>query len=189
MNKSRYSRRQLLSTGAALSAGSLAGCLGAPGSEESDASDMPPGSGDIRIQSMDEIEEPAGGSDLAGSAGDGKPDWIDAHNMRFRGWYYADEYHPSFPYAREEITLSVANNAGYIVTVTVYDDVGETLYDKNVSGGVSSWLRRQHATTAEIRVIGSVQNEALEIDLTDGVHHEIWLTGGVLTAGYWVGRW
>lgn len=189
MNNLRYSRRQLLSTGAALGVASLAGCLGVSGSEETDESDRPPESGDIRIQSMDEIEEPSGGSALAGSAGDGNPDWIDVHNMRFHGWYYADEYDPSFPYAREDITLSVVNFGGYSVTVTVYDDDGERLYDKNTPGRGASWLRRQRATTAEIRVLGSAQNEALTIDLIDGASHEIWLTGAVLTAGYWVGRW
>ncbi|MCL9817452.1 hypothetical protein [Natronocalculus amylovorans] len=189
MNDRWHSRRDLLAAGAAVTGAALAGCLGAPGSAETDASDGPPENGDIRIQSTDVIEEPSGGSDLAGSAGDGEPDWVDAHRMRFRGWYYADEYDPAMPYHRENITMSVFNMGGYVAEITVRDGTDDELYSWNKSFERGQWFRNSDAASAEIRVIGSAQNERLTVDLTEGAHHEIWLSGAVLTAGYWIGRW
>ncbi len=189
MNNRWHSRREILTAGAAVTGAALAGCLGAPGSAETDASDGPPENGDIRIQSMDEIESPSSGSDLAGSAGDGEPRWVDAHNMRFRGWYHVDEYQPLFPYHRENITLAIVHEGGYVIEITVKDADGEELYNWTETLGVSHWFRNSDAASVEIRVIGSAQNEHLTVDVTEGTGHEIWVSGAVLTAGYWVGRW
>ena len=189
MNKSWHSRRAFLATGATLTGTAIAGCIGAPASGETEASDRSPGEGDIRIQSADDLEEPGGGSDLAGTAGDGEPDWIDAHNMRFRGWYDADRYNPAMPYHNEDISLSIVNKAGYTVEIKLFDEDGNSLYTKRRNFAQAWWIRSYSSTTAEIRVLGSAQNEALEIDLTEGRHHEIWLSGAVLTASYWIGRW
>ena len=189
MNNRWHSRRDLLAAGAAVTGAALAGCLGAPASGETDASDRPPENGDIRFQSVDEIEDPSGGSNLAGSAGDGEPDWVDAHNMRFRGWYYADEHDPPRPYHREEITMAVFNNGGYVAGFTVRDAAGNELYSFNKSAWHGYWFRNADAASIECRVLGSAQDEHLIVDITKGAHHEIWLSGAVLTAGYWIGRW
>jgi len=189
MDESSYSRRQLLSTGVALSATALAGCLGEGGSEHGYTSDRPPASGGSEIDSLDELEAPAAGGDLAGTAGGGEPDWIHATSMRFKGWYDATEYYPYGDYSSNEVTLSVVNVSGYMVNVAVYDDRRSQLYFERLVTPFSKWIRNPRAASAKITVLVSAKDEALDIDLTDNHHHEIWLDGAILNASYWVGRW
>ncbi|MCL9817448.1 hypothetical protein [Natronocalculus amylovorans] len=167
----------------------FAGCLGAPTRGETETREEVPDSQSDNITLEEGLEEPAGGSELAGSAGDGKPDWIDAHNMRFRGWYYADNYEPGISYHRQYIRLAIVNRAGYTVHIEVLDDIGNTLHDRRLPFANGWYFSNLNARTAKIRVLGSAQSEAIEIDLASGAQHEVWFSGAVLTASYWVGRW
>ncbi|MCU4975979.1 hypothetical protein OB955_25220 [Halobacteria archaeon AArc-m2/3/4] len=167
----------------------IAGCLGAPASGETEAGEQFADEGEVNASPEGELVDPAGGSDLAGSASNGEPDWIDAHNMRFRGWYYAEGYNPPMPYHSTTITLAMVNNAGYSIDITAFDRDENTIYENRLNFNYNTWFRRSEATTVKISVVGSAQSEALEIDLTDGAHHEIWFSGAVLTASYWIGHW
>jgi|GEM_PF-559928 len=207
MNDRWYSRRDLLAAGAAVTGTALAGCLGAPASSETDRSEQPTETvtEDGNIQTPDGSEEPAGGSELAGSAGGDAPSWVEAHNMRFRGWYDADEYEPSAPYHTQDIILAVINRGAYVIETTMVDFDGNRFSGRQrpMEGpGTTTafheryfWFRNPNVyaddpiAAAEIRVVGSAQNERLTIDLTEGEHHEVWFSGAVLTAGYWIGRW
>ena len=212
MNKPWHSRRAFLATGATLTSAAIAGCIGAPASGEPasgepDASDESPEAGEIRIESLEDLEEPTGGSDLAGSAGAGEPDWIDAHNMRFRGWFDVNDYnhriydfllfvsddqskrYGSIDPNRMNLTLACVNLGGYVMEATVTDDNGDELYDWTLPLRFGFWFHDDAAKNAKIRVVGSAQNEALNIDLTNSNDHLIWLGGAVLTANYWVGHW
>ncbi|MCU4975980.1 hypothetical protein OB955_25225 [Halobacteria archaeon AArc-m2/3/4] len=189
VNKSWHSRRTFLATGATLTGAAIAGCLGAPASGETEAGEQFADEGAINTSLEDGREEPAGGSELAGSAGEGEPDWVDAHNMRFRGWYYADSHNPGMPYHRNNIKLAIVNRGGYSIHAAAFDENGNGVTDNTLGLSGSWWFNYSKATTATIRVKGSAQSEALEIDLTQGANHEIWFSGAVLTASYWVGRW
>ena len=189
MNKSWHSRRKFLATGATLAGASLAGCIGAPATGETDTGEQFADEGEINTSLENELGEPTGGSELAGTAGEGEPDWIDAHNMRFRGWYYADEYDPAMPYERRNIQLAFVNRAGYSIDVAAFDEDGNGLTDKRLDYTYSWWFRYSKAARVEINVVGSVQNEGLTIDLPEGENHEIWFGGAVLTSNYWIGRW
>ena len=208
MNNRWHSRREILTAGAAVTGAALAGCLGAPASSETDRSEQPTETvtEDGNIQTPDGSEEPAGGSELAGSAGGDAPSWVDAHNMRFRGWYNADEYDPSAPYHEQNVMLSVINRGAYVIeTILIDSDDRKFPGNQRPMGGPGSgtvfheryfWFnspsklyRENPIVAAEIRVVGSAQNERLRIDLTEGEHHEVWFSGAVLTAGYWIGRW
>ncbi len=205
MNKSWHSRRKFLATGATLTGAAIAGCIGAPASGETNPEGGSPEDGEITIQSVEEdIEEPTGGSELAGSVGGGEPDWVDAHNMRFRGWYYVPDYdHRVSDWvpllyggepnetnaARRGMTLVLLNYGGYVVEATVTDDDGYKLYNWTLPLGYGRWFNDRNAKNAEIRVVGSAQSEALNIDLTKSTDHVVWLGGAVLTAHYWIGHW
>ncbi|MCL9817447.1 hypothetical protein [Natronocalculus amylovorans] len=189
MNKSWHSRRKFLATGATLTGAAIAGCIGAPATGETDAGEQFADEGEVNTSLEDSLEEPGSGSDLAGSAGDGEPDWTDAHNMRFRGWYYADEYDPAMPYERRNIQLAFVNAAGYSVDIAAFDEDGNGITDNRLNFAYSWWFNYSEAATVEINVVGSAQSEALTIDLPAGEKHEIWFGGAVLTSNYWIGRW
>lgn len=191
MNEPRRSRREILAKTGTTLAGSavigLAGCLGAAENPEAETTTT---AKEILNQSTEELEAPsADGSDLAGTAGGGNPDWVDATSMDFDGWYYADEYDPAMPYARENITFSLVNNAGYSVDVISRDASGEVLYNDRVNFANGYWFRNNDTKEIEITVLGSAQGEQVVLDMENGSGHEIWLSGAVLTASYWVGRW
>lgn len=204
MTNSWHSRREFLATGATLTGAAVAGCLGAPTSGEPNGADEPPEDGEIKIQSVEDLEEPTGESELAGSVGGGEPDWVDAHNTRFRGWYYVPDYdHRVYDWiltldrdqpkdgdvARRNMTLVFLNYGGYTIEVTVTDDNGGEMYNWTLPVGYGHWFYDRNARNAQIRVVGSAQNEALDIDLTKSNDHVIWLGGAVLTAHYWIGHW
>lgn len=189
MTKQLHSRRDILATGLAVTGAGIAGCLGTPATEETEAEEQLSDEGEVSTSLEGELVDPAGGSELAGSAGEGEPDWVDAHNMRFRGWYYADSHDPAMPYQRNKIKLAVVNKGGYSIHAAAFDQDGNGVTDRTLDLFDTWWFNYSRAKTAKIRVIGSAQNEALEIDLTQGANHEIWFGGAVLTASYWVGRW
>lgn len=191
MNEPRRSRREILAkTGTTLAGSAVIGLAGCLGAAEESGTETTTTVKEILDLSTEELEAPStDGSDLAGTAGGGKPNWVDATSMRFRGWYYADEYDPALPYARKNISLSVINKAGYSVDVISKGASGNILYNDRIGLSAVYWFESQYIKEIEIKVFGSAQGEKIVLDLEKGTGHEIWLSGAVLTAGYWVGRW
>ena len=189
MEESSYSRRQLVSAGVLFGTTALAGCLGSGGSEYRYTPDREPGSGGSEIESIDELEAPRADSSLSGTVGGGEPKWIDANNMGFKGWYDANDYYPRLDYNSKEVTLSIVNVSGYIVTVSASAGLGNQFYYERLALGHTEWFRRSDVISAEIQVMGGTQSEELTIDLTDNHHYEIWLDGTVFNPSYWVGTW
>lgn len=189
MGKPSYSRRQLVATGVLFGTTTLAGCLGSGESDHGYTPGREPSSGASEIESIDELEAPTAGSSLSGTVGGGEPNWIAAHNMGFNGWYDANSYYPRRSYDSKEVTLSLVNVSGYIIEVDAYDHLRNRIYHERLSTPFTGWFSNRHATSANIRVLGSATGEAVEIDLTDNHHHEIWCDGAVLNATYWVGTW